>query len=169
MSGTTTDTVPDPGSELPPPGDDHASLGHPKGLLTLSGLADHILGPYRAVLYGGVLIACGHCTMAVPAQGATWAGLGPGRLHTAEFALPAIWRTEHRDSPAGRLWLLAPLTGPVRGAGNCATSPHRPAVKVYGRVSHAACFGGNGAIAVAAGLAVIAAAPRLKRTMHPVH
>ncbi|WP_406343084.1 peptide MFS transporter [Streptomyces sp. NBC_00648] len=132
MSGTTTDTVPDPGAERPPPGDDHAFLGHPKGLLTLSGLevwerfsflgmqailvlyfadtvahggmgldaataasvsaaygtlvylvsvaggwlADRILGSYRAVLYGGVLIACGHYTMAVPAQAATWAGLG---------------------------------------------------------------------------------------------
>ncbi|WUA62597.1 peptide MFS transporter [Streptomyces sp. NBC_00224] len=124
--------MPDPGAERPPPGDDHAFLGHPKGLLTLSGLevwerfsflgmqailvlyfadtvahggmgldaataasvsaaygtlvylvsvaggwlADRILGSYRAVLYGGVLIACGHYTMAVPAQAATWAGLG---------------------------------------------------------------------------------------------
>lgn len=42
-------------------------------------------------------------------------------------------------------------------------------VKVYGKVSNAAYFGVNGAIAVAAGLAVIAAAPWLKRTMHPVH
>ncbi|WP_345748090.1 peptide MFS transporter [Streptomyces sp. ODS28] len=39
-------------------------------------LADRILGSYRAVLLGGVLIACGHYTMAVPYPAATWAGLG---------------------------------------------------------------------------------------------
>ncbi|MFG2148759.1 peptide MFS transporter [Streptomyces sp. NPDC048696] len=132
MSETTTDTVPEPGAEQPPPQDDHAFLGHPKGLLTLSGLevwerfsflgmqailvlyfadtvahggmgmdaataasvsaaygtlvylvsvaggwlADRILGSYRAVLYGGVLIACGHYTMAVPTPAMTWVGLG---------------------------------------------------------------------------------------------
>lgn len=42
-------------------------------------------------------------------------------------------------------------------------------VKLYGEVSNPAYFGVNGAIAVAAGVAVIAAAPWLKRTMHPVH
>lgn len=42
-------------------------------------------------------------------------------------------------------------------------------VKLYGEVSNPAYFGVNGAIAVAAGLAVIAAAPWLRRTMHPVH
>lgn len=42
-------------------------------------------------------------------------------------------------------------------------------VKFYGKVSNPAYFGVNGAIAVAAGLAVIAAAPWLRRTMHPVH
>ncbi|MFG2139281.1 peptide MFS transporter [Streptomyces sp. NPDC048650] len=39
-------------------------------------LADRILGSYRAVLWGGILIACGHYAMAVPAAGTTWAGLG---------------------------------------------------------------------------------------------
>ncbi|MFF7164613.1 peptide MFS transporter [Streptomyces sp. NPDC008086] len=39
-------------------------------------LADRVLGSYRAVLWGGVLIACGHYAMAVPAAGTTWAGLG---------------------------------------------------------------------------------------------
>ncbi|MFF8830703.1 peptide MFS transporter [Streptomyces sp. NPDC015131] len=39
-------------------------------------LADRILGSYRAVLWGGVLIACGHYAMAVPTAGMTWAGLG---------------------------------------------------------------------------------------------
>jgi POT family proton-dependent oligopeptide transporter len=42
-------------------------------------------------------------------------------------------------------------------------------VKVYDDVSKPAYFGVNGAIAVAAGLAVMALAPWLRRTMHPVH
>ncbi|MFD7067583.1 peptide MFS transporter [Streptomyces sp. NPDC059913] len=39
-------------------------------------LADRMLGSYRAVLYGGVLIACGHYAMAVPTDAMTWTGLG---------------------------------------------------------------------------------------------
>jgi POT family proton-dependent oligopeptide transporter len=39
-------------------------------------LADRILGSYRAVLYGGILIACGHYAMAVPTDTMTWVGLG---------------------------------------------------------------------------------------------
>ncbi|MEV7416835.1 peptide MFS transporter [Streptomyces sp. NPDC089919] len=39
-------------------------------------LADRILGSYRAVLWGGVLIACGHYAMAVPTATMTWVGLG---------------------------------------------------------------------------------------------
>lgn len=38
-------------------------------------LADRVLGSYRSVLWGGILIACGHYTMAVPATATTWAGL----------------------------------------------------------------------------------------------
>ncbi|MFD7028196.1 peptide MFS transporter [Streptomyces sp. NPDC059917] len=122
----------DPEADQPPPGDDHAFLGHPRGLATLSGLevwerfsflgmqailvlyfadtvvngglgmnpgtaasvsaaygtmvylvsvaggwlADRILGSYRSVLWGGVLIACGHYAMAVPTAAMTWVGLG---------------------------------------------------------------------------------------------
>lgn len=128
MSHTATDTEPSP----PPPEDDHAFFGQPRGLMTLSGLevwerfsflgmqailvlyfadtvsnggmgmeagtaasvsaaygtlvylvsvaggwlADRILGSYRAVLYGGILIAIGHYAMAVPADVMTWVGLG---------------------------------------------------------------------------------------------
>ncbi|MEU8488231.1 peptide MFS transporter [Streptomyces sp. NPDC048641] len=133
MSRTTAEAEPNgPESEQPPPGDDHAFFGQPRGLLTLSGLevwerfsflgmqailvlyfadtvahgglgmsagtaasvsaaygtlvylvsvgggwlADRILGSYRAVLYGGILIACGHYAMAVPTAAMTWVGLG---------------------------------------------------------------------------------------------
>ncbi|MES5824483.1 peptide MFS transporter [Streptomyces sp. RG80] len=129
MSRTTVDV--DPGKQ-PPPEDDTAFFGQPKGLLTLSGLevwerfsflgmqailvlyfadtvahggmgmsagtaasvsaaygtlvylvsvaggwlADRMLGSYRAVLWGGILIACGHYSMAVPTNAMTWVGLG---------------------------------------------------------------------------------------------
>ncbi|OKJ78401.1 peptide MFS transporter [Streptomyces sp. CB02460] len=128
MSHTAADTEP----AQPPPADDHAFFGQPRGLMTLSGLevwerfsflgmqailvlyfadtvanggmgmeagtaasvsaaygtlvylvsvaggwlADRILGSYRAVLYGGILIACGHYAMAVPTNAMTWVGLG---------------------------------------------------------------------------------------------
>ncbi|MEV5601347.1 peptide MFS transporter [Streptomyces sp. NPDC052299] len=128
MSHTAADTEP----AQPPPADDHAFFGQPRGLMTLSGLevwerfsflgmqailvlyfadtvanggmgmeagtaasvsaaygtlvylvsvaggwlADRILGSYRAVLYGGILIACGHYAMAVPTDAMTWVGLG---------------------------------------------------------------------------------------------
>nr|WP_308801042.1 peptide MFS transporter [Streptomyces polyasparticus] len=124
-------TAPRPTTE-PAPADDRAFVGHPRGLLTLSGLevwerfsflgmqailvlyfadavtnggmgmdagtaasvsaaygtlvylvsvaggwlADRILGSYRAVLWGGILIACGHYAMAVPTDAMTWVGLG---------------------------------------------------------------------------------------------
>ncbi|WP_420079939.1 peptide MFS transporter [Streptomyces sp. JL4002] len=131
-SATDRDEPADPEAEQPPPGDEHAFLGHPRGLSTLSGLevwerfsflgmqailvlyfadtvahgglgmdpgtaasvaaaygtmvylvsvaggwlADRILGSYRAVLWGGILIACGHYAMAVPTTAMTWTGLG---------------------------------------------------------------------------------------------
>ncbi|MFJ3855429.1 peptide MFS transporter [Streptomyces sp. NPDC090085] len=131
-SATDRDEPADPEAEQPPPGDEHAFLGHPRGLATLSGLevwerfsflgmqailvlyfadtvahgglgmdpgtaasvaaaygtmvylvsvaggwlADRILGSYRAVLWGGILIACGHYAMAVPITAMTWTGLG---------------------------------------------------------------------------------------------
>ncbi|WP_326807775.1 oligopeptide:H+ symporter [Streptomyces sp. NBC_01775] len=47
-------------------------------LLSVAGgwIADRMLGSYRSVLYGGVLIACGHYAMAVPVDALTWIGLG---------------------------------------------------------------------------------------------
>jgi POT family proton-dependent oligopeptide transporter len=38
-------------------------------------LADRVLGQRRAVLYGGILIACGHYTLAIPATAAFYSGL----------------------------------------------------------------------------------------------
>ncbi|MGW8884722.1 peptide MFS transporter [Streptomyces sp. NPDC055749] len=128
MSHSASDTE----QTQPPPEDDRAFFGQPRGLMTLSGLevwerfsflgmqailvlffadkvsnggmgmdagtaasvsaaygtlvylvsvaggwlADRILGSYRAVLYGGILIACGHYSMAVPTDTMTWVGLG---------------------------------------------------------------------------------------------
>ncbi|MDF3144634.1 MULTISPECIES: peptide MFS transporter [unclassified Streptomyces] len=70
----------------------HGGMGMPAGtaasisaaygtlvyLVSVAGgwLADRVLGSYRAVLWGGLLIACGHYAMAVPTAGMTWAGLG---------------------------------------------------------------------------------------------
>jgi len=129
VSRTEADVEPE---DQPPPEDDHAFFGQPKGLLTLSGLevwerfsflgmqailvlyfadtvahggmgmsagtaasvsaaygtlvylvsvaggwlADRVLGSYRSVLWGGILIACGHYAMAVPTGTMTWVGLG---------------------------------------------------------------------------------------------
>src|SRR5437762_8124807 len=46
-------------------------------LLTVPGgwLADRVIGQRRAVLYGGILIACGHYTLAVPQPAAFYLGL----------------------------------------------------------------------------------------------
>src|SRR5688500_4420694 len=39
-------------------------------------LADRVLGQRKSVLYGGILIACGHYTLAIPLSGALYVGLG---------------------------------------------------------------------------------------------
>lgn len=55
-----------------------AAYGTMVYLVSVAGgwLADRILGSYRAVLWAGILIACGHCAMAVPITALTWTGLG---------------------------------------------------------------------------------------------
>ncbi|MFE2939501.1 peptide MFS transporter [Streptomyces sp. NPDC059255] len=161
MSGTAAG--PEVNDEQPPPRDDRAFLGHPRGLGTLSGLevwerfsflgmqavlvlyfvatvhdgglgmapgaaasvsaaygtlvyllsvaggwlADRILGSYRAVLWGGVLIAVGHYAMAVPTAAMTWVGLGlisagTGLLKPNVSAMVGkLYRTEDERRDAG--------------------------------------------------------------------
>ncbi|GGU40776.1 putative transporter YclF [Streptomyces daghestanicus] len=70
-------------------------------------LADRVLGSYRAVLWGGVLIACGHYCMAVPAGAMTWVGLGlisagTGLLKpNAATMVGRLYRTEDERRDAG--------------------------------------------------------------------
>ncbi|MFJ9632037.1 peptide MFS transporter [Streptomyces sp. NPDC101175] len=175
MSRTALEARPD---GRPPPEDDRAFLGRPKGLLTLSGLevwerfsflgmqailvlyfadtvahggmgmspgtaasvsaaygtlvhlvsvaggwlADRVLGPYRAVLWGGVLIACGHYAMAVPTGTATWAGLGlisagTGLLKpNAATMVGKLYRTDDERRDAGfALYCMAINIGAFAG------------------------------------------------------
>ncbi|MEU8992664.1 peptide MFS transporter [Streptomyces sp. NPDC048558] len=175
MSRTDLDTEPESG---PPPRDDRASLGQPKGLLTLSGLevwerfsflgmqailvlyfadtvahggtgmsagtaasvsaaygtlvylvsvaggrlADRVLGSYRAVLWGGILIACGHYAMAVPTTGMTWVGLGlisagTGLLKpNVATMVGKLYRTDDDRRDAGfALYYMAINIGAVAG------------------------------------------------------
>jgi POT family proton-dependent oligopeptide transporter len=161
LSGTLTST--ESNEEQPPQQDNHAFLGHPRGLLTLSSLevwerfsflgmqailvlyfadtvghgglgmaagtaasvsaaygtlvyllsvgggwlADRILGSYRAVLWGGILIAIGHYSMAVPSEASTWVGLGlisagTGLLKpNVSFMVGKLYRTEDERRDAG--------------------------------------------------------------------
>ncbi|MYW68184.1 MFS transporter [Streptomyces sp. SID8379] len=161
MSRTATDN--ESAADQPPPGDDTAFFGQPRGLLTLSGLevwerfsflgmqailvlyfvdtvahgglgmnpgtaasvsaaygtlvylvsvaggwlADRMLGSYRAVLWGGILIACGHYAMAVPTTTMTWVGLGlisagTGLLKpNVATMVGKLYRTEDQRRDAG--------------------------------------------------------------------
>ncbi|MFC5721016.1 peptide MFS transporter [Streptomyces gamaensis] len=85
-------------------------------------LADRILGTYRAVLWGGVLIACGHYAMAVPASAATWAGLGlisagTGLLKpNVSTMVGQLYRPEDRRRDAGfALYYMAINVGAFLG------------------------------------------------------
>ncbi|MEV0256441.1 peptide MFS transporter [Streptomyces sp. NPDC050732] len=179
MSRTTAEYEPpaEPSGD-PPPGDDRAFFGQPRGLLTLSGLevwerfsflgmqailvlyfadsvandgmgmdagtaasvsaaygtlvylvsvaggwlADRILGSYRAVLWGGILIACGHYSMAVPTATMTWVGLGlisagTGLLKPNVASMVGkLYRTEDERRDAGfALYYMAINVGAFAG------------------------------------------------------
>ncbi|MEV6264884.1 peptide MFS transporter [Streptomyces sp. NPDC051784] len=174
MSHTTTGIEP----AQPPPEDDRAFFGQPRGLMTLSGLevwerfsflgmqailvlyfadtvangglamdpgtaasvsaaygtlvylvsvaggwlADRILGSYRAVLYGGILIAFGHYAMAVPTATMTWVGLGlisagTGLLKPNVASMVGkLYRTEDERRDAGfALYYMAINIGAFAG------------------------------------------------------
>ncbi|MFD3802337.1 hypothetical protein ACFWSF_23935 [Streptomyces sp. NPDC058611] len=226
-----TDESPGPEADQPPPEDDHAFLGHPRGLATLSGLevwerfsflgmqAILVLYFADAVSDGGLGMNPGTAA-SVPAaygtmgylvsvaggrlgehQGRHWgfsaAAIGmtfgliqyvlgrrrlAGHRHCAEFALApaamrrAVWRivagcvafaaVAILPALAGRLtmalWFLSLALALANGI-------QAQVVKLYDQVSHPVHFGVDGAVAVAVGLAVLALAPWLRRTMHPVH
>ena len=65
------------GMEAGPAASIAAGYGTMVYLVSVGGgwIADRVLGSYRAVLWGGILIACGHYTMAIPAELSTWLGL----------------------------------------------------------------------------------------------
>ncbi|MDX3534405.1 hypothetical protein PV721_08500 [Streptomyces sp. MB09-01] len=109
-------------------------------------LADRILGSYRAVL--ATLLAAA------------------GRLTTARFV--DLLTLVSVIAPVVRFAVMfrrRRVTGPLA----LANGIRAQAVKTYGQVSNPVHVGLNGAVAVAAGLAVFAPAPWLRRTMHPVH
>ncbi|KOG13374.1 hypothetical protein ADK34_30830 [Streptomyces viridochromogenes] len=107
MSRTAIDT--DTNGERPPPEDDRAFLGQPRGLLSLSGL--EVRERFSFLGMQAILVLY----LAAAADGG---GMAPGTA--------------------------APVSAP-------------------------ACSAVYGTVAVAVGLAVIALAPWLRRTMHPVH
>ena len=56
-------------------------------MTTLPGgwIADRLIGPQRAVLYGGLLIAAGHFSMAIPSMSTFYFGLVLIAKHREEF------------------------------------------------------------------------------------
>ena len=87
-------------------------------------------------------------------------GLGDILLETSGMSATTKLAPKAFSSQTMSLWFLSLAL---------ANGIQAQTVKLYGKVSNPAYFGVNGAIAVAAGLAVIALAPWLRRTMHPVH
>ncbi|MGR6316980.1 peptide MFS transporter [Micromonospora soli] len=74
--------------------------GLPGGWLT-----DRLLGPRRAAIAGGALVAAGHLTLAVPATAATYVGLlcvagGTGLVKPATAALAALTRGGRANTQA---------------------------------------------------------------------
>ncbi len=135
----------DPGSR-PPPEDDTAFFGRPKGLLTRSGLK--VWERFSFLGMQAILVPCFADSVANEGM-----GMSAG---TAASVSAARGTLVHLVSVAGGR-LADRMLGTYR------------AVKLYDDVSKPARFGVNGVIAVGAGLAVMAAAPCLRRTTHPVH
>lgn len=87
-------------------------------------------------------------------------GLGDILLETSGMSATTKLAPKAFSSQTMALWFLSLAL---------ANGIQAQVVKVYGEVSNPVYFGVNGAVAVAVGLAVIALAPWLRRTMHPVH
>lgn len=87
-------------------------------------------------------------------------GLGDVLLETSGLSASSKLAPKAFSSQTMALWFLSLAL---------ANGIQAQVVKIYDDVSHPAYFGVNGAIAVALGLVVVALAPWLRRTMHPVH
>lgn len=87
-------------------------------------------------------------------------GLGDILLETSGMSATTKLAPKAFSSQTMSLWFLSLAL---------ANGIQAQTVKLYGEVSNPVYFGVNGAIAVAIGLVVIALAPWLRRTMHPVH
>ncbi|MFH8238957.1 peptide MFS transporter [Streptomyces sp. G6] len=87
-------------------------------------------------------------------------GLGDVLLETSGLSASSKLAPKAFSSQTMALWFLSLAL---------ANGIQAQVVKIYDDVSHPAYFGVNGAIAVVLGLVVVALAPWLRRTMHPVH
>jgi POT family proton-dependent oligopeptide transporter len=87
-------------------------------------------------------------------------GLGDILLETSGMSATTKLAPKAFSSQTMSLWFLSLAL---------ANGIQAQTVKLYGEVSNPVYFGVNGAIAVAIGLVVVALAPWLRRTMHPVH
>ena len=128
------------------------------------------------IAFGVILGGLSFLLMALPTSGhsddtykmAAWwivgsyllLGLGDVLLETSGLSATSKLAPKAFASQTMALWFLSLAV---------ANGIQAQTVKLYGQVSNPSYFGVNGAIAVAAGVAMIAAAPWLKRTMHPVH
>lgn len=180
-----------------------AAYGTLVHLVSVAGgrLADRILGSYRAVLWGGVLIACGHYAISVPTGTMTWVGLGlisagTGLLKpNAATMVGELYATDDDRRDAGfALYYMAINIGAF--AGPLITGrlgDHKGWHWGFSAAAIGMTFGltqyvlgrrhlagrreaAEFALAPAAMrravrliVAVMAAAPWLRRTMHPVH
>lgn len=87
-------------------------------------------------------------------------GLGDVLLETSGMSATSKLAPKAFSSQTMSLWFLSLAL---------ANGIQAQTVKLYDEVSKPVYFGVNGAVAVAVGLVVIALAPWLRRTMHPVH